>query len=48
MVCLIDSNVLIRLQEMDHPEKPLCEECLRVAITAGVQMYICAQVLIEF
>ncbi len=48
MTCLVDSNILVRLRDLDSPEMRVCEDAIRVGLQRGIRMYLCAQVLIEF
>jgi predicted nucleic acid-binding protein len=48
MVYLVDSNILIRLRDLDSPDRQICEQAIQACLQHSVPMYLCAQVLIEF
>lgn len=48
MAYLVDSNILVRLRDLDSPDMQICEEAIRAGLQRGTRMYLCAQVLIEF
>ena len=48
MTYLVDSNILVRLRDLDSPERAVCEQVVRASLQQGVRLYLCAQSLIEF
>jgi predicted nucleic acid-binding protein len=44
----VDTNILIRLQDAGDPRHQVCTEALHRLKSAGNELYICAQVIIEF
>lgn len=48
MNALVDTNILVRLQDTDHPISIICRGALRGAVRRGDVLYLCAQSTIEF
>ena len=48
MRVLCDTNILIRWTEADDPEHGACVEAVDSLLTEGMDVCVCAQVLIEF
>ncbi len=48
MTYLVDSNILVRLRDLDSPERAVCEQVVQLSLQQGVRLYLCAQSLIEF
>lgn len=45
---LIDTNVLLRRADADHPDNRVCGEAVVALLKADHELCLCAQVLIEF
>lgn len=45
---LVDSNVLVRLNDLSGPRHPVCRRAMHECIRQGVTIAVCTQVLIEF
>jgi len=48
MAYLVDSNILVRLRDLDSLERAVCEQVVQASLQQGVRLYLCAQSLIEF
>ncbi len=45
---LVDTNVLLRWSYADSPEHSICTQTVESMLDCGMDLCICAQVMIEF
>jgi predicted nucleic acid-binding protein len=48
MNALVDTNILVRLRELNSPDYPACTRALSRLLQRGDGLFICAQVAIEY
>jgi predicted nucleic acid-binding protein len=48
MNALVDTNILVRLRELNSPDHPACTRALSRLLQRGDGLFICAQVAIEY
>src|SRR5258706_3041204 len=48
MKALVDTNVLLRLRDVDSPEHTACREAIRRLCPPDNTLFVCTQVMIEF